>query len=141
MTEPGVAISIALAGDIVVLDMWTARAPDLSGLRALRVEPRRWWLIDAGERAAAVAEAVGGEGALTPIGGGLLRATLTGAGWRAQLMVGGLFDAESAAFRPGDCAATILHHASVWIEAISDDEAQVYFAASFEQDMRHLWGL
>ena len=141
MTEPSVSISIAPAGDVVVLDMWGEGTPTLDGVRAMQVEPRRWWLVDAGDKIEAITEALGDMGALTPIGGDLMRATLTGSGWRSQLMISGVFDAENPDFKPGDCAATIIGHVSVWIDVISDETAHVYFAASLRTAIDHLWAL
>ena len=139
VTEPRVSISIAPAADIIVLDMWGAGVPELGGVHAIKVEPRRWWLVEPGERLEAISAALGDNGALTPIEGGLMRASLNGTGWRSQLMISGVFDAENPSFKRGDCAATIIGHASVWIDAISDDEAHVYFAASLGKDVEHLW--
>lgn len=141
MIDRDLTIAIASAGDIIVVDFWGGALPDFSAVRAMPVEPRRWWLIDAGPNCAAVAASLGDDGALTPIGGGLMRAILTGAGWRAQLMIGGAFDAENPGFSAGDCAATLLHHTPVWIDVIGDTEAHVYFAASYRDDIEHLWGL
>ena len=141
VTDPHVSISIAPAADVVVLDMWGDGAPLLHGVRAIQVEPRRWWLVDAGDKIQAITEALGDKGAITPIGGGLIRATLTGPGWRSQLMISGVFDAENPAFKPGDCAATIIGHVSVWIDVISDETARVYFAASLRGDMEQLWSI
>ena len=137
--DADLAIIIAPAGEIVVLDVWSGVAPDLAGVSAMQVEPRRWWLLDPGQKLGPIAQALGEQGALTLIGGGLMCATLRGPGWRAQLMIGGLFDAESAGFKPGDCAATLLHHTPVWINVVSAHEAHVYFAASLTEDLRALW--
>ena len=128
-----VALSVAPAGDVMVLDRFDDAAPDLGGVRALRVEPRRWWLLDAGVRAAAEGEAV------APIGGGLVRATLTGPGWRSLLMIAGLFDAEDPGFGPGAVAATVVHHVPVWIAPVASDTCEVYFAASYAQGLVDLW--
>ena len=141
MTEPDVTITLMSAGAIIVLDRWDDLRPDLSGATALQVEPRRWWLIDPAENLAAIELMLGDKGALTAIGGGLIRAVLKGAGWRAQLMISGLFDAEDPSFKPGDCAATLIHHTQVWIHAISEREAHVYLSASLQEDIKHLWGI
>jgi heterotetrameric sarcosine oxidase gamma subunit len=133
-----VALSVAPAGDIVAVDLWGDAVPNFGGARAVRVEPRRWWLIDAGN-ADAVATALRDDGTLTPIGGGLLRATLTGPAWRGLLMVGGVFDAEVPSFGPGDCAATIIHHVPVWIAPVACDCAEVFFAASYTGGLVELW--
>ena len=141
VTDPDVSISIAPAGDVDVLDMWGDGDPLLHGVHAMQVEPRCWWLIDVGDKIQAITETLRENGAITPIGGGLMRATLTGPGWRSQLMISGVFDAENPGFKPGDCAATIIGHVSVWIDVISDETARVYFAASLRGDMEQLWSI
>ena len=141
MTEPGVTITIVPAGDVIVLDLWAGALPDLGDVALMQVEPQRWWLLNPGNALEAIETAIGEHGALTPIGGGLMRAALTGAGWRAQLMISGLFDAENPAFGPDCCAATQLHHAPVWIDVLGEDAADVYFPASLLGDVQHLWGL
>ena len=141
VTDPDVSISIVPAGDVVALDMWGDGDPLLHGVRAMQVEPRRWWLIDAGSKIEAITAALGENGAITPIGGGLMRATFTGPGWRSQLMISGVFDAENPGFKPGDCEATIIGHVSVWIDVISDETAHVYFAASLRTAIDQVWVL
>lgn len=141
MTDPGANITIAPAGEVIVLDLWAGALPELGDVAVMQVEPRRWWLLDPGSALAEIETALGDRGALTAIGGGLLRAALAGPGWRAQLMISGLFDAEDPAFGPGHCAATQLHHALVWIDVLSQDAAHVYFPASLHDDLLHLWGL
>lgn len=79
--------------------------PVENGIRLLQVEPRRWWLIGAGERADDIAARIADSGAATPVGGGLVRATLSGPGWRTLLMVSGCFDAEDPSFGIGQVAA------------------------------------
>ena len=141
MTEPAVTITAAPAGDVIVLDLWAGTLPALGEVAIMQVEPQRWWLFGPGSALAEIEAALGENGALTPIGGGLMCATLTGPAWREQLMISGLFDAEDPAFGPGQSAATRLHHAPVWIDVLSEDAANVYFPASLLDDMRHLWGL
>lgn len=134
MTDGPVTLTIAPAGDILALDLWAGGVPDF-GVRALQVEPRRWWLFDA----AAHDIDLGDSGALAPIGGGLMRATLTGPGWRGLLMVSAVFDAEDPAFGPGQVAATVIHHVPVWIAPVAADTCEVYFAASYTGDLTALW--
>ena len=141
VTDPHVSISIAPAGDVVVLDMWGEGAPTLHGVHAMQVEPRRWWLVDAGDKIEAITKDLGEKGAITPIGGGLMRATLIGPGWRSQLMISGVFDGENPDFKPSDCAATLIGHVCVWIDVISNETAHVYFAASLRAAIEHLWAL
>jgi len=135
-------IAIAPAGDIAMLVLWAGAAPALAGLTALTYEPGRWWLIGAGgEARARIAADVAGRGSVTPVGGGFACATLSGPGWREVLMHGGLFDAESPAFGVGDCAATVIAHVPVWIHAVADDLARVWFPVSYAGAMAHVWGL
>ena len=133
-----VALSTAPAGDVIALDLWDdIGLPD--DVRMLQAEPRRWWLIDASDRAADIAARIGDAGALTPIGGGLVRATLTGPGWRALLTISGCFDTENPGFGPGQVAATIIHHVPVWIAVTGDDECQVHMASSYAPTVSALW--
>ena len=133
-----VTLAIAPAGDIIALDLWAGTLPD-PGIRRLRVEPRRWWLFDAAGRSTDITAQIGDNGALAPIGGGLLRATFTGSSWRALLMVSGTFDAENPRFGTGQVAATVIHHVPVWIAPIAADACEVYFAASYATDLVALW--
>ncbi len=141
MTDRGVTVVIAPAGDVIALDLWDDADPRLlCGDKALmRVEPRRWWLFDAAGRIAEFARSIGDNGALTPIGGGLVRATLAGPGWRALLTVAGLFDAEDPAFGSGAVASTVIHHVAVRIAVASEGGCDVYFAASYAPTLIDLW--
>jgi heterotetrameric sarcosine oxidase gamma subunit len=139
--EPEVTVTVAAAGDVIALDLWDdGDAPALSAdIALLRVEPRRWWLLGAGAHDAELAAAVGDRGAWAPIGGGLVRATLTGPGWRALLMVAGLFDAEDPGFGPGSVASTVIHHVPVRIAVASETACDVYCAASYAPALIELW--
>jgi sarcosine oxidase gamma subunit len=131
-----VAITIEPAGDVLAFDLWDGDAlpAALAGVRALKVEPRRWWLFDAGQL-----PDLGGDGAAAPIGGGLMRATLAGPGWRALLTVAGWFDVENPAFGAGQVAATMIHHVPVWIAPLAEDKAEVYFPPSYTETLAALW--
>ena len=133
-----VALSIEPAGDVIALDVWEGE-PNLDGLRALKVEPRRWWLIGAAAQAEALAATLGDNGTLAPIGGGLVRATLIGPGWRELLTVSGIFDAEDPGFGPGGVAGTVIHHVAVRIAPISATSCEVYFASSYAPSLIELW--
>ena len=135
-TVTDVAVAMAPAGDVLALDLWDGE-PAATGARALRVELRRWWLIDAGGSF----PDPGGDGALAAIGGGLVRATLAGAGWRALLMRAGWFDVENPRFGPGDVAATVIHHVPVWIAPLAADACEVYLPASHATALARLWGV
>ncbi len=133
-----VAFTTAPAGAITVLDLWHGDSlpATLAGLRTLKVEPRRWWLFDAPADTATI---IGDAGALAPIGGGLIRATITGPGWRALLMISGVFDAEDAGFAPGSIAATIIHHVPVWIAVTGAEACEVFYPASYANALHDLW--
>lgn len=141
MIDDRVTLIIAPAGDVIALDLWDASDPGdaLADIRHIRVEPRRWWLFDAVDRADTVAARIGDAGGLTAMGGGLMRATLAGLGWRALLTISGLFDSEHAGFGSGAVAATIIHHVPVLIAVTKDLECEVYFAASYAPALVELW--
>ena len=122
---------LAPARAVIAIDLWEGDLPPLPG-RAIRVEPRRWWLLDGGD-----SPAIGDRGAAAPIGGGLIRATLTGPDWRALLSVSGFLDTEM--LRAGDVAATVIHHVPVRIVVTADDACEVYFAASYADTLDDLW--
>ena len=137
MTDAALTVSFAPAGDVAAHDKWDGAAPALPG--KLRVEPRRWWLFGAAAHDTDNEEELGERGALAPIGGGLVRATLDGPGWRALLMIGGCFDAEDPAFAAGCVAATVIHHVPVWIAPAGPATCHVYCAASYASTLRELW--
>lgn len=131
-----VAFTSAPAGDIVVLDLWDGQPP--LDARLLAVEPGRWWLIDGGD-VTTLAEQIAGRGALTPIGGGFVRLTVTGPGWRELLTVSGWFDTEGPDFTVGSFAATMIHHVPVRIIVASETECDVYVSASYASTITDLW--
>jgi heterotetrameric sarcosine oxidase gamma subunit len=111
--------------------------------RLIWVEPGVFLLrAPLGELSAAAArlEAVAwGDGAVIDITGGLARFTLAGPGWRELLTVGGVFDVENPAFTIGCTAATVLHHAAIWIDVIGEAEADVYSLPSYAQELAEAW--
>ena len=140
MIDEAVLITVKPAGDVVLLDLWSGDVEALCGdIVRLQVEPRRWWLLGAGDRVNALAARIADHGALAPIGGGLVRATLTGAGWRSLLMVAGLFDAENPAFTTGSLASTMIHHIAVRIVVTGERSCDVYFAASYAPALIEHW--
>lgn len=142
-----VAIHTAPAGPIHALDLWDAAGPERAAaalgfalpapgrsagdgqLRALRLKPAVWWL-DGPLDPAALEQALAGTGAVTAIGGGLVRVRLEGAGWRALLMRDAVFDAEDPAFGPGCCAATLIAHVPVRLHVLAEAVCEVFVPAS-----------
>jgi sarcosine oxidase gamma subunit len=138
--DEAVLITVQPAGDVVLLDLWSGDVEAHCGdIPRLQVEPRRWWLLGAGDRVNALGARIADHGALAPIGGGLVRATLTGAGWRSLLMVAGLFDAEDHAFTTGSLASTMIHHIAVRIVVTGGRSCDVYFAASYAPALIEHW--
>ena len=140
MIDEAVCIMVVPAGDVVLLDLWSGDVERLCGdISRLQVEPRRWWLLGACDRLEALETRIADHGALAPIGGGLVRATLSGPGWRSLLMIAGLFDAENSAFTTGSVVSTIIHHIAVRIAVTSAESCDVYFTASFAPALIELW--
>lgn len=131
------SVHLGPTGNLVVVDLWSGEDSLFGDLARIRVEPRRWWLFDPDP--ALLAERLVEHGAAAPIGGGLVRATITGPCWRALLMVAGLFDAEDPGFTTGSIASTIIHHVTVRIAVTSEASCNVYFAASFAPTLIALW--
>ena len=105
-------------------------------LRLIRYEPTVW-LVEGDP--GALPEILGDDGALTAIGGGIIRVRLSGPGWRALLMDGGMFDAESPGFAPGCSAATIIDHIAVRLHVLSDQTCLAYVPASYCAGLIHFW--
>jgi heterotetrameric sarcosine oxidase gamma subunit len=112
------------------------RSAGTDALRLIRYEPTVW-LVEGD--ASALPEILGNDGAITPIGGGIVRVRLSGKGWRTLLMEGGVFDAESPTFAPGCSAATIIDHVAVRLHVVSDDVCDAYVPASFSVGLVHFW--
>ncbi len=107
-----------------------------SGMTLIRVEPTVW-LVEGD--VAALGPVLGEDGALTAIGGGIVRVRIAGAGWRRLLMAGGFFDAESPGFRAGCSAASIIDHVAIrfWVE--SDYACVAYVPASYAAGLVRFW--
>lgn len=105
-------------------------------LRLIRFEPTVW-LVEGD--ATALYAVLGNDGALTAIGGGLVRVRLSGPGWRRVLMEGGVFDAENPAFSLGCSAATIIDHVAVRLHVLRHDACDAYVPASFSAGLVHFW--
>ncbi len=102
----------------------------------LRTAPTSW-LVEGD--VAALRGALGDDGALTPVGGGLIKVRLSGPQWRSLLMEGSLFDAESAQFA-ADCVATaLIEHVTVTLRIESESACLAYVPASHAADLLHFW--
>jgi heterotetrameric sarcosine oxidase gamma subunit len=107
-----------------------------SGLTLMRFEPTVWLVEGDTEGLNAV---LGDDGALTAVGGGIIRVRLSGPGWRRLLMEGGVFDAQSDAFAVGCCTATVIDHVNVRLFVESDRACTAFVPASYGQDLIHFW--
>lgn len=136
VTESHLQISFTTP-KIMVVDYWNEVQPIFDGFTVIQVEPKKWWVIADDMKAPELEKTVADNGAITPIGGGLLRASLKGERWREALMVGGWFDAENAEFSCGATAATLLHHIPVWLHVSAPHQCDVYYAASYDETMNH----
>ena len=114
----------------------SGRASGSDALRLIRFEPTVW-LVEGD--ASALPAVLGEDGALTAIGGGIVRVRLSGPGWRSLLMEGGVFDAETPGFAPGCSAATIIDHVNVRLHVETDDACLAYVPSSYAADMIEFW--
>jgi heterotetrameric sarcosine oxidase gamma subunit len=114
----------------------TGRAFENGETTLIRFEPTVW-LVEGD--VAPLAPILGEDGALTAIGGGIVRVRIAGRSWRTLLMEGGFFDAESLTFAPGCSAATIIDHVAVRLRVESDDACIAYIPASYAAGLIHFW--
>ena len=114
----------------------SGRASGDDTLRLIRFEPTVW-LVEGD--ASTLASVLADDGALTAIGGGIVRVRLSGLGWRSLLMEWGVFDAESPAFAPGCSAATIIDHMNVRLLVESETACIAYVPASYSAGLIHAW--
>ncbi len=114
----------------------TGRSGGSDALRLIRFEPTVW-LVEGD--ASALSAILADDGAVTGIGGGIVRIRLSGPGWRTLLMEGGVFDAEDPAFSAGCSAATIIDHVNVRLHVIRDDACDAYVPLSFSAGLLHFW--
>jgi heterotetrameric sarcosine oxidase gamma subunit len=105
-------------------------------LRLIRFEPTVW-LVEGD--ASALSAILSDDGAVTAIGGGIVRIRLSGKGWRTLLMEGGVFDAESPTFAAGCSAATIIDHVNVRLHVVDETTCDAYVPLSFSQGLLHFW--
>jgi heterotetrameric sarcosine oxidase gamma subunit len=132
---PGqVAARFAAAMGFALPPMCHSAGNDTS--RLIRYEPTVW-LVEGD--ATTLPAILGDDGALTAIGGGIVRVRLSGRGWRALLMEGGVFEAESEAFAPCCSAATIIDHVAVRLHVVSEEACDAYVLASFSAGLVQFW--
>ncbi len=105
-------------------------------LRLIRYEPTVW-LVEGD--ASPLASILSDDGAVTAIGGGIVRIRVSGSGWRTLLMEGGVFDAESPTFAVGCSAATIIDHVNVRLHVVDETTCDAYVPLSFSQGLLHFW--
>lgn len=105
-------------------------------LRLIRYEPTVW-LVEGD--ATALPAILGDDGALTAIGGGVVRVRLSGSGWRTLLMEGGVFDAENPALATGCSAATIIDDVAVRLHVVGEDACDAYVPLGFSAALLHFW--
>ena len=112
------------------------RSGGSDALRIIRYEPTVW-LVEGD--ASALSSILANDGALTAIGGGIVRVRLSGKGWRALLMEGGVFNAESPDFYSGCSAATIIDHVAVRLHVVDEATCDVYVPHSYSKSLIHFW--
>ncbi len=112
------------------------RSDGNDALRLIRYEPTVW-LVEGD--VSALPGLLADDGALTAIGGSVVRVQLSGKGWRTLLMEGGVFDAENPNFAAGCSAATIIDHVNVRLHVVDDDICHAYVPLSYSEAMIHFW--
>lgn len=112
------------------------RSAGAEALRMIRYEPTVWLVEGDVTALPAILEE---DGALTAIGGGIVRVRLSGSGWRGLLMESGVFDAEATSFAQGGSAATIINHVNVRLHVVSDDACDAYVPLSYSREVLHFW--
>jgi heterotetrameric sarcosine oxidase gamma subunit len=141
-TEIGTGVALLPPNALIAVEIWFgAELGPVEGDRTIRVEPTVWWLSAPLSGAAALIrrleDEVGERGAVTDISGAFSRLRLSGPRWRAALMIGGVFDAEDPRFGSGATAGTILNHAAVRYDVISEDAVEIYVPPSHVADLVH----
>lgn len=112
------------------------RSGGSDAFRLIRYEPTVW-LVEGD--ASPLASILSDDGAVTAIGGGIVRMRLTGKGWRTLLMEGGVFDAENPNFAAGCSAATIIDHVNVRLHVVDEMTCDAYVPLSFSEGLMHFW--
>lgn len=151
--NPGVTVTGCAPEALLRLDLWTGpladalpavgQAVDMPEGRLLGIEPTAWLLrappAHESEAGAWLAGLAGDHGAVIVLTGGLVRFRLEGARWRELLTINAVFDVENPAFAPGSVAATILNHAAIWIDVVTDAAADVYCLPSYSEHLATGW--
>lgn len=112
------------------------RSTGTGALTLIRFEPTVW--LAEGD-VSGLDAILGEDGALTAIGGGIVRVAFNGSGWRRLLMEGGVFDAENPSFAPGCSAATVIDHVNVRLHVTGEAHCIAYVPASYAHDMIAFW--
>lgn len=107
-----------------------------TAITLLRFEPTVW--LAEGD-VSVLTDTLGDDGALTAIGGGIVRFRIAGPGWRELLLEGGVFDTSAAALPVGATAATVIDHVGVRLHVESDDACIAYVPSSYAQSLHHFW--
>lgn len=162
MTSPGIAIVTEVtitarpAAALHVLEIWSnpsavakrfqtttgfalpamGKSAGCDALRLIRYEPTVW-LVEGD--ISTLPQILCDDGALTAIGGGIVRVRLSGSGWRALLMESGVFDAENPEFKTGCSAATIINHVAVGLHVVDDDSCDAYVPLSYSTALIEFW--
>jgi heterotetrameric sarcosine oxidase gamma subunit len=114
----------------------TGRSLGNEALRLIRYEPTVW-LVEGD--ASALSGILADDGALTAIGGGIIRVRLSGRVWRTLLMEGGVFDAENPDFSAGCSAATVIDHVAVRLHVVDETTCDAYVPSSYSKGLVHFW--
>ncbi len=112
------------------------RSTTRNASRIMWWEPKVW-LVRGG--AADLTDAIAEDGAAIDVTGAFSRLCITGAAWRELLMIGGVFDAESATFAPDCIAGTVIHHLPVRLDVIDPQTVDAYTPPSYAAELAHHW--
>jgi len=148
-----VTVTACAPDALLRLDLWTGpadgalpplgHAVDVPQGRLLGIEPSAWLLRASipreTEAGAWLTSLAGDHGAVIVLTGGLARFRLDGPRWRELLTINAVFDVEDPGFGPGRVAATILSHAAIWIDVITDTAADVYCLPSHAEHLAAGW--
>ena len=119
------------------------RSHGIAAMRLLWLEDGHWLIACANADAETVRHRiealVGTDGSLVEVGAALSGRCISGAGWRALLMVAGVFDAENPGFGLGAVARTIMHHSALLIDVIAADQVHAYVPASYAEEFFAFW--